>query len=482
MSGATSVHEPAVDRVDEAVIELYQRSARHYDRLNAVASLGTSNWYRRRTILSLDLEPDARLLDVGCGTGALAIAAQRFLPESPSIVGVDPCPEMRRIAGRGRSRRPGGIPESIPVGDAVRRARQRVRDPLRGRPGRGVRGETGAARGAGDPRDDRPRGRTRGSRRGWSGGSPTSSVRPVAAGTPAISCDTSGTRYAPSSRPSRSSRGCRRPGSTKPSTDPPEDCSGSSARCNRDERRSETNSSIHAKGDRLRPSRAGAAHRRLRDPAVRGRDRRAFGPRAHDGGRRGRHAALGRQDALHRPLPSAEDFLERDRWVAATSTSVTWVTRIVFEDIPRGSHRGVDFIDLRRDENLTRNVIGLPLSPGFSNDLSIFFGRPTFEDAAVVAPPESTIRFAMGTPSIDPASEGRGRPRPRPRTGTVTVVRHPQTQASSRECVGGTLPASSTTGAVVCRVGIDVEGEGPPSSAVDHRGQPPARWTPRWSS
>ncbi|MEE2896059.1 MAG: class I SAM-dependent methyltransferase [Planctomycetota bacterium] len=119
MSGATSVHEPGVDRVDEAVIELYQRSARHYDRLNAVASLGTSNWYRRRTILSLDLEPDARLLDVGCGTGALAIAAQRFLPESPSIVGVDPCPEMRRIAAAAgvRDVRAGSL-ESIPVDDA----------------------------------------------------------------------------------------------------------------------------------------------------------------------------------------------------------------------------------------------------------------------------------------------------------------------------------------------------------------------------
>ena len=100
---------------------------------------------------------------------------------------------------------------------------------------------------------------------------------------------------------------------------------------------------------------------------------------------------------------SAEDFLERDRWIAATSTSVTPpLTRVVFEDVPAVPTAASGFIDLRRDENLTRNVIGIPLEPwGFSNDLSIFFSRPTFEDAAVeLAPPESTIRFAMGT-SLD---------------------------------------------------------------------------------
>lgn len=116
-SGATAMS------VDPDVMAIYGRSAARYDRLNAVASMGTSNWYRRRTILSLDLPPDATLVDVGCGTGMLALAAQRFLPESPSIVAVDPCPEMRAIAASAgvRDVRPGTFAD-IPVEDASRDA------------------------------------------------------------------------------------------------------------------------------------------------------------------------------------------------------------------------------------------------------------------------------------------------------------------------------------------------------------------------
>ena len=105
--------------IDTEVIDLYTRSADRYDRLNMLASLGTSNWYRRRTILSLDLPSDARIVDVGCGTGALSLAAQRYLPDSPSIVAVDPCPEMRELARRGgvRDVREGSF-EAMPVDDA----------------------------------------------------------------------------------------------------------------------------------------------------------------------------------------------------------------------------------------------------------------------------------------------------------------------------------------------------------------------------
>ena len=68
---------------DEAVLEVYDRAASRYDLVNDLVSFGTSNWYRRRTILSLELPEDATLVDVGTGTGSLAVAAQRFLPDSP---------------------------------------------------------------------------------------------------------------------------------------------------------------------------------------------------------------------------------------------------------------------------------------------------------------------------------------------------------------------------------------------------------------
>jgi len=104
---------------DPSVMRLYDRAARRYDRLNNLISFGTSNWYRRRTILSLDLPSDASLVDVGSGTGALALAAQQFLPDSSQIIAVDPSPEMRSMASRAgvRDVRAGSF-SLIPVEDS----------------------------------------------------------------------------------------------------------------------------------------------------------------------------------------------------------------------------------------------------------------------------------------------------------------------------------------------------------------------------
>ena len=104
---------------DPSVTRLYDRAARRYDLLNNLISFGTSNWYRRRTILSLELPSDASLVDVGSGTGVLALAAQRFLPDSSQIIAVDPSPEMRAMASRAgvRDVRAGSF-SLIPVEDS----------------------------------------------------------------------------------------------------------------------------------------------------------------------------------------------------------------------------------------------------------------------------------------------------------------------------------------------------------------------------
>ena len=115
--------EPSGPDIDIGVMKLYARSAHRYDRVNTLASLGTSNWYRRRTILSLDLPSDARVVDVGTGTGALSIAAQRYLPDSPSIVAVDPCPEMRLIPHQSSDARRLQVAEKNQIGGLPRKAR-----------------------------------------------------------------------------------------------------------------------------------------------------------------------------------------------------------------------------------------------------------------------------------------------------------------------------------------------------------------------
>ena len=101
------------------VLEIYDRAAGRYDLVNAIASLGTGRWYRERTIRMLDLPKDAAVIDVGCGTGALASAAQRYCPESSLVVGVDPSEEMRTLARRAgvRDVRAGSF-ESLPFADA----------------------------------------------------------------------------------------------------------------------------------------------------------------------------------------------------------------------------------------------------------------------------------------------------------------------------------------------------------------------------
>ncbi|MAH66982.1 MAG: dimethylmenaquinone methyltransferase [Phycisphaerae bacterium] len=115
---AIDVRSEIAPEGDQAVMQVYDRAASRYDLVNDLLSFGTSNWYRRRTILSLELPEDATLVDVGSGTGALARAAQRFLPASPGIVAVDPSAEMRSLAVQAgvRDVRPGSF-ESIPVAD-----------------------------------------------------------------------------------------------------------------------------------------------------------------------------------------------------------------------------------------------------------------------------------------------------------------------------------------------------------------------------
>jgi ubiquinone/menaquinone biosynthesis C-methylase UbiE len=79
-----------------SVLEEYERLAPVYDRKWAFYIEATT----RETLSRLNLKPRTRILDVGCGTGALLSELARREP-SAELVGIDPAPQMLAIA-RGR--------------------------------------------------------------------------------------------------------------------------------------------------------------------------------------------------------------------------------------------------------------------------------------------------------------------------------------------------------------------------------------------
>ena len=50
---------------------MFNRIAPRYELVNTVMTLGLDSWWRRRTVRELALSPNARVLDLGCGTGDL---------------------------------------------------------------------------------------------------------------------------------------------------------------------------------------------------------------------------------------------------------------------------------------------------------------------------------------------------------------------------------------------------------------------------
>ena len=75
-------------------------SARAYDALAWVISLGREKRFRTHLIGLARLATGESVLDVGCGTGTLAIEAKRRVGAGGEVAGVDPSPEMTARARR----------------------------------------------------------------------------------------------------------------------------------------------------------------------------------------------------------------------------------------------------------------------------------------------------------------------------------------------------------------------------------------------
>src|SRR6185369_5719863 len=72
--------------------------AGHYDQVVSLLTLGRRKRLRRMTIALARIQPGERVLEVGCGTGDVAIAAYALVGPHGSVAGIDAGPEMIEVA------------------------------------------------------------------------------------------------------------------------------------------------------------------------------------------------------------------------------------------------------------------------------------------------------------------------------------------------------------------------------------------------
>jgi ubiquinone/menaquinone biosynthesis C-methylase UbiE len=99
-------------------------AAAAYDILVWLVTLGRERAFREKMLRLARLEPGESVLDVGCGTGTLAIAAKQQVGTTGTVYGVDASPEM--IARAEKKARKAGVKvvfknafaQSLPFPDA----------------------------------------------------------------------------------------------------------------------------------------------------------------------------------------------------------------------------------------------------------------------------------------------------------------------------------------------------------------------------
>ncbi len=78
---------------------MFQRIAQYYDFTNRLLSLGLDAYWRKRAVRLLQPRSGGTYLDVGCGTGDIALEIIRQCPQS-TVVGIDPSVPMLTIGNK----------------------------------------------------------------------------------------------------------------------------------------------------------------------------------------------------------------------------------------------------------------------------------------------------------------------------------------------------------------------------------------------
>ncbi|MBI2774090.1 MAG: bifunctional demethylmenaquinone methyltransferase/2-methoxy-6-polyprenyl-1,4-benzoquinol methylase UbiE [Chloroflexi bacterium] len=85
---------------DREIADMFDRIAPKYDALNRVISFGTDVLWRRRALALARLGTGERALDVGAGTGDLALGLLRRSAPGAAVLGIDLAPRMLAISTR----------------------------------------------------------------------------------------------------------------------------------------------------------------------------------------------------------------------------------------------------------------------------------------------------------------------------------------------------------------------------------------------
>lgn len=80
--------------MNESKVEVTGFEARHYDKLMNVLTLGSYPLFIRKAIKKMNIKPDDKILDMGCGTGRNSCLMAKYLSENGSIIGLDIGDEM----------------------------------------------------------------------------------------------------------------------------------------------------------------------------------------------------------------------------------------------------------------------------------------------------------------------------------------------------------------------------------------------------
>lgn len=90
-----------------------------YDIVTTILSLGRERQFRQAVLDVADLEPGDSVLDVGCGTGTLALLAREQLGPRSTIHGIDATPQMIERARRKARRQDRDVTFEVGVIEAL---------------------------------------------------------------------------------------------------------------------------------------------------------------------------------------------------------------------------------------------------------------------------------------------------------------------------------------------------------------------------